>query len=69
MSLSMMEPFDLDTLDFLSCSGLHYIVPVVYEAEDQWMLCDEDGDPVLISSLEMIWAIAREAGIELCNRH
>lgn len=65
----MTEPFDPDALDFLPYPGIGYAVPVVHEDENRWLLCDEDGDPILISSLEGVRAIAREAGIELCSLH
>ena len=43
---------------FLRPMGLGYAVPVV-----------EDGDPLVISSLDLIRTIALEAGLVLCSRH
>lgn len=65
----MTEPLDLANFIFPPIPGLGYVVPVIHEDEDRWMLCDEEGDPILISSLDMVRAIAREAGIELCSLH
>jgi hypothetical protein len=54
---------------FLQPSVMSYAVPVEHEGESRWMLCDDDGDPLVISSLDMIRAIALEAGLVLCSRH
>ena len=54
---------------FLEPMGLGYAVPVEHEGENRWMLCDDDGDPILISSLDMIRTVALEAGLVLCSRH
>jgi hypothetical protein len=65
----MTEPFDPDALDFLPYPGLGYAVPVVDDGDNRWMLCDDDGDPILISSLDMIRTVALEAGLVLCSVH
>lgn len=65
----MTEPLDLADFIFPPIPGLGYVVPVIHEDEDRWMLCDEEGDPILISSLDGVRAVAREAGIELCSLH
>lgn len=54
---------------FLRPMGLGYAVPVVDDGDNRWMLCDDDGDPILISSLDMIRTVALEAGLVLCSRH
>lgn len=54
---------------FLRPSVMSYAVPVVEDGESRWMLCDDDGDPLVISSLDMIRTIALEAGLVLCSRH
>ena len=48
---------------------MSYAVPVEHEGESRWMLCDDDGDPLVISSLDVIRTIALEAGLVLCSRH
>ena len=65
----MTEPFDPDELHFKPDLGVCYAVPVEYEGENRWMLCDDDGDPLVISSMEMIRTVALEAGLVLCSRH
>lgn len=65
----MTEPFDPDALDFPPYPGLGYAVPIIHEEENRWLLCDEDGDPILISSLDVIRTVALEAGLVLCSVH
>lgn len=67
----MTSPEDRETAcaAFLEPMGLGYAVPVIHEDENRWLLCDEDGDPILISNLDMIRTIALEAGLVLCSVH
>jgi len=39
------------------------------DGETRWLPCDSDGDPIVISSLDMIRTIASEAGLTLCSVH
>lgn len=67
----MTTPEERDTAyaAFLEPQGLGYARQVIDDGETRWMLFDENGDPLVISSFNMICAIALETGLVLCSVH
>ena len=54
---------------FLEPQGMGYARQIEDDGQTRWLLCDSDGGPIVISSLDMIRTIASEAGLTLCSVH
>ena len=67
--MSTAEERDAACAAFLEPQGLGYARQVIDDGDIRWMLFDDEGDPLVISSLDMVRTVAIEAGLVLCSVH